>query len=107
MYLELDPGTQERRRAARGRARRVANTLPDVNPDEILAQLDADTRAYLQILLNAGGGPSTTRSRAPTQRYDQTAAQDLRETFKRFEPTARDGETITACSSSAARTSGA
>ena len=33
----------------------VANTLPDVNPDEVLGSLDADTRDYLRILLNAGG----------------------------------------------------
>ena len=33
----------------------VANTLPDVNADEVLSSLDADTRAYLRILLNAGG----------------------------------------------------
>ena len=63
MYLALDPGTA-RRRGARRRPRRVANTLPDVNGDEFLAELDGDTRAYLRILLNAGGPPSTTRPRA-------------------------------------------
>ena len=31
-----------------------SNTLPDVNPDEILATLDADTRDYLRVLLSAG-----------------------------------------------------
>jgi phospholipid/cholesterol/gamma-HCH transport system substrate-binding protein len=64
---------------------RVANTLPDVNPDQVLAQLDADTRDYLRILLNAGG----------TAFDDDTAQPDLRETFKRFEPTARDGKRLT------------
>ena len=34
---------------------RVANTLPDVNADEVLSALDADTRDYLRILLNAAG----------------------------------------------------
>ena len=74
---------------------RVANTLPDVNADEFLAQLDTDTRAYLQILLNAGGTTFDDKVTGADKRYDQTAAQDLREVFKRFEPTARDGEKIT------------
>ena len=73
----------------------VANTLPDVNTDEILAELDGDTRAYLQILLNAGGTAFDDKATGADTRYTQTAAQDLRETFKRFEPTARDGERIT------------
>jgi phospholipid/cholesterol/gamma-HCH transport system substrate-binding protein len=73
----------------------VANTFPDVNTDEFLAQLDSDTRAYLQILLNAGGTAFDDKITGADKRYDQTAAQDLRETFKRFEPTARDGRRIT------------
>ena len=55
MYLALDPGTRARARCPRAARVQVANTLPDVNSDEFLAQLDSDTRAYLQILLNAGG----------------------------------------------------
>ena len=74
----------------------VANTLPDVNSDEFLAQLDSDTRAYLQILLNAGGTAFDDQATGADQRYQQTAEQDLREVFKRFEPTARDGKKITA-----------
>ena len=86
---------------------RVANTLPDVNSDEFLAQLDSDTRAYLQILLNAGGTAFDDQVTGADQRYQQTAAQDLREVFKRFEPTARDGKKITRrARRSAARTSG-
>ena len=67
-----------------------------MNSDEFLAQLDSDTRAYLQILLNAGGTAFDDEVTGADQRYQQTAAQDLREVFKRFEPTARDGKKITA-----------
>ena len=66
-----------------------------MNADEILAELDGDTRAYLQILLNAGGTAFDDKATGADKRFQQTAEQDLRETFKRFEPTARDGEQIT------------
>jgi phospholipid/cholesterol/gamma-HCH transport system substrate-binding protein len=95
MYLALDPGTRSSGELPEGGSVRVANTLPDVNSDEFLAQLDTDTRAYLQILLNAGGTTFDDKVTGAEARYDQTAAQDLREVFKRFEPTARDGEKIT------------
>jgi phospholipid/cholesterol/gamma-HCH transport system substrate-binding protein len=73
----------------------VSNTLPDVNGDEILAELDEDTRAYLRVLLNAGGTAFDDEATGAASEYDQTAAQDLRETFKRFEPLARDGRRLT------------
>jgi phospholipid/cholesterol/gamma-HCH transport system substrate-binding protein len=95
MYLALDPGNRRAGALPEGGRVRVANTLPDVNSDEFLAQLDTDTRAYLQILLNAGGTTFDDKATGADARYDQTAAQDLREVFKRFEPTARDGEKIT------------
>jgi phospholipid/cholesterol/gamma-HCH transport system substrate-binding protein len=85
MYLSLDPGTPSAGRLREGQRVRVANTLPDVNPDEVLAGLDTDTRAYLQVLLNAGGQALG----------DERASADLRETFKRFEPTARYGKRVT------------
>lgn len=85
MFLALDPGTESAGEVPEGGRVRVANTLQDVNADEILAQLDGDTRTYLQILLSSGG----------TAFDDETAQQDLREVFKRFEPTARDGALIT------------
>jgi phospholipid/cholesterol/gamma-HCH transport system substrate-binding protein len=85
MYLSLDPGTPESGRLPEGGRVRVGNTLPDVNLDEVLAGLDADTRAYLQVLLNAGGQALG----------DEEASADLRETFKRFEPTARSGKRVT------------
>jgi phospholipid/cholesterol/gamma-HCH transport system substrate-binding protein len=95
MYLALDPGNKRAGELPEGGRVRVANTLPDVNADEFLAQLDSDTRAYLQILLNAGGTTFDDKVTGADTRYHQTAAQDLREVFKRFEPTSRDGEKIT------------
>ncbi len=95
MFLALDPGTAEAGDLPEGGRVRVANTLPDVNADEILASLDGDTRDYLRILLNAGGTAFDDEESGSAGRYDQTAEQDLREAFKRFEPTARDGERFT------------
>jgi phospholipid/cholesterol/gamma-HCH transport system substrate-binding protein len=95
MFLALDPGTEQAGELPEGGRVRVANSLPDVNADEILAQLDGDTRAYLEILLNAGGTAFDDEATGAAERYDQSAQQDLRETFKRFEPTARDGAKIT------------
>jgi phospholipid/cholesterol/gamma-HCH transport system substrate-binding protein len=107
MYLSLDPGTRAAGEVPEGGTVRVANTLPDVNSDQVLAQLDADTRAYLQILLNSGGtafddqraqDEQLESSGAPGSEdvsREQSAAQDLRETFKRFEPTARYGRRFT------------
>ena len=43
MFLELDPGNPRAGEIEEGGRVRAANTLPDVNADEILASLDADT----------------------------------------------------------------
>jgi phospholipid/cholesterol/gamma-HCH transport system substrate-binding protein len=79
MYMELDPGSPKAGTMKAEGTIPVGNTAPDVNPDEVFAELDADTRAYLRILLNSG-------SRA----FEGDAPAELRETFKRFEPTGRD-----------------
>jgi phospholipid/cholesterol/gamma-HCH transport system substrate-binding protein len=92
MILALDPGTPEAGEIEEGERVPVRNTLPDVSPDQVLSSLDADTRAYLRILLNAGGTAFRDTKSADT---GQTAAQDLRETFKRFEPTARYSKRLT------------
>ncbi len=84
MYLSLDPGTPAAGEIPEGGRVPVDNTLPDVNPDEILASLDGDTRDYLRILLNSG---------AQALSGDNPAR--LRQTLKRFEPTTRDTERIT------------
>jgi phospholipid/cholesterol/gamma-HCH transport system substrate-binding protein len=83
MYLQLDPGTRSAGELSEGDRIEVSNTLPDVNPDEVLSALDRDTRDYLRVLLNAGA-----------EGLDGNAA-NLRETFKRFEPTGRDIRAIT------------
>lgn len=80
MYLALDPGTKAAGAIPSGGTIPVVNTLPDVNPDEVLASLDSDTRDYLQILVNAGGEAFS----------DKNASANLRQTFKRFEPTNRN-----------------
>ena len=95
MYLSLDPGTEQAGEIPEGGRVAVYNTLPDINADEVLAQLDDDTRAYLRVLLNAGGIAFDDEATGADATYDQTAAQDLRETFKRFEPISRDGKRIT------------
>ena len=70
----------------------VANTLPDVNPDEVLAALDADTRDYLKLLLNGAGAGLEGRG------------DDLREVLRRFEPTHRDLARVTRGRRAAQRT---
>jgi phospholipid/cholesterol/gamma-HCH transport system substrate-binding protein len=77
MTLELDPGSG-RRQIAEGSTVALAGTQPNVQPDEILATLDGDTRAYLQLLLNAGAEGLGGRG------------EELSEGLRRFEPTARD-----------------
>jgi phospholipid/cholesterol/gamma-HCH transport system substrate-binding protein len=85
MYIEMDPGTSSAGSLPGGSTLPVSNTMPDVNLDEILSSLDSDTRSYLQILLGAGGQAFGTKN----------ASQDLRKTFKRFEPTANYTAQIT------------
>ncbi len=59
MFIELNPGSKNAPMAKPGFTIPVSNTLPDINVDEILASLDSDTRAYLDLLVNgAGHGPA-------------------------------------------------
>jgi phospholipid/cholesterol/gamma-HCH transport system substrate-binding protein len=76
MFLEVDPG--EGKPLSDGGRIQVSNTLPDIDPDEFLAALDADTRDYLKLLLNGARGGLQNR------------AGDLNAVLKRFEPTYRD-----------------
>jgi phospholipid/cholesterol/gamma-HCH transport system substrate-binding protein len=80
MLVEMNPGTPGSGQLKQDGTIPVSQTAPDVNLDEILSSLDADTRAYLTILLNAGGQAFST----------QSFPADLRQTFKRFEPTNKD-----------------
>jgi phospholipid/cholesterol/gamma-HCH transport system substrate-binding protein len=54
MVIEVDPGTSEEQ-FAEGDTIPLSQTQTQVQPDEILATLDADTRAYLKLLINDGG----------------------------------------------------
>ena len=83
MFLEVNPGSDSAPVAKRNFTISIRNTLPDVNPDEILSALDADTRAYLQLLVNGLG-----------KGLDQRG-NDLQEVFRRFEPTHRDLARVT------------
>ena len=78
MFIELNPGTKDAPLAKEGFVIPVANTLPDVNPDEILAGLDADTRDYIRLLLDGAG------------KGLKDNGDDLQEVLRRFEPTYRD-----------------
>ncbi len=77
MVAELTPGTKEAGELGEGERIPASQTLPDVNLDEILASLDADTRDYLRLLLGDGAQGLKGNGRA------------LARTIRRFEPTAR------------------
>jgi phospholipid/cholesterol/gamma-HCH transport system substrate-binding protein len=60
MFIELqpppdDPNGAHSPVAPAGYTIPISNTNPVVNPDEILASLDSDTRAYLDLLVNGAG----------------------------------------------------
>ena len=78
MFVDLEPGSDDAPAAKAGYTIPIANTAPDVNPDEILAELDTDTRDYLKLLIGDAG------------RGLQGRGLDLRELLRRFEPTHRD-----------------
>jgi phospholipid/cholesterol/gamma-HCH transport system substrate-binding protein len=78
MFIELNPGTKNAPLAKPGFTISVSNTLPDINLDEVLASLDGDTRAYLDLLVNSAGQGLKGRS------------NDLAAVLQKFEPTHRD-----------------
>jgi phospholipid/cholesterol/gamma-HCH transport system substrate-binding protein len=60
MAIEMEPGRPDPSLPHRGRLEDgdtlpIENTRPNVNPDQVLAALDADTRPYLEAFVNAGG----------------------------------------------------
>jgi phospholipid/cholesterol/gamma-HCH transport system substrate-binding protein len=77
MVVELDPGS-EGEPVADGATIPVTQTESQVQSDQVLASLDGDTRAYLQLLLEGGG------------RGLGGNGEELAAVLKRFEPTARD-----------------
>jgi phospholipid/cholesterol/gamma-HCH transport system substrate-binding protein len=78
MTLEIDPGSDQPE-VKEGSTIPLAQTQPNVQPDQILASLDGDTRSYLQLLLQAAGEGLRGQN-----------GPKLAASFKRFAPTARD-----------------
>ena len=81
MFVEVDPG--HGKPVPDGGRITVANSLPDINPDEIYSALDADTRPYLKLLVVGAGKGLESRG------------GDLREVFRRLEPIHRDLARVT------------
>ncbi len=94
MYLALDPGTASAGALPDGGTLGLASTQPDVDVDQILSSLDADTRTYLLLLLSGGAdafnGKGATAS-SPSARTAATLAAD----FKRFAPLDRSALSFT------------
>ena len=82
MTIEVSQGTPSAGRLKSGETIPLSQTAPNINFDEFLAGLDADTRAYLQELLAGAGEGLDHNGRA------------LSATLKRFEPAARYGDEI-------------
>ena len=76
MFLEVDPGDSQEMQE--NDTIKIDNTAPDINPDEFLGALDADTRDYLRLLISGAGKGLKGRG------------GDLQETFARFGPLHRD-----------------
>lgn len=82
MVAELDPGSAAGgHRLHSGAALGEADTLPTVNFDEILAQLDTDTRAELMDLITNGG-----------EALSGKGGRELGNVFRDFDPLSRDVE---------------
>jgi phospholipid/cholesterol/gamma-HCH transport system substrate-binding protein len=79
MYVELNPGTHNAPMAKPGFTIPVSATNPVVDPDEILSSLDADTRQYLELLVNGAG-----------QGLQGKGGSELAQVLERFLPTHRD-----------------
>jgi phospholipid/cholesterol/gamma-HCH transport system substrate-binding protein len=77
MTIEVDPGTAGKQ-VEEGATLPLASSQPNVQPDQILASLDGDTRSFLQLLLQAASQGLGDNGRK------------LAAGLKRFEPFARD-----------------
>lgn len=80
--IEVNPGDPSAGKLNSGETLPLSQTAPNVNFDEFLAGLDAETRAYLQLLL-AGAGKGFGNN-----------GPAFAATLKRFEPAARLGSEI-------------
>lgn len=81
MVVEVDPGTQSSPQVKENSTIPLASTQPQVNPDEFLASLDADTQQFLKLLLANGA-----EALDPEQGRDVKLSNALR----RLDPLARD-----------------
>lgn len=79
MFIELAPGPGNAPVVKPGYTIPVANTNPDIDVDEILSSLDADSRSYLQLLINGAGAGLADHG-----------GTELAQVLERFEPTHRD-----------------
>ena len=77
MTIEIDPG-QKGQEVQEGSTVPLANSEPNVNPDQILASLDGDTQSFLQLLLQGGAQGLYGHS------------EQLSAGLRRFDPTVRD-----------------
>jgi phospholipid/cholesterol/gamma-HCH transport system substrate-binding protein len=77
MTIEIDPG-QSSKEVKEGSTVPLANTQPNVNPDQILASLDGDTQSFLQLLLQGGAQGLYGHS------------EQLSAGLRRFDPTVHD-----------------
>ncbi len=93
MYLALDRGTPSAGPVPNNGLLTTANTSPDIDVDQILASLDADSRNYLLLLL-AGGSQAFRDPGNPGPAPSPAAVSDLQGVFKRFAPLNRDTETF-------------
>jgi phospholipid/cholesterol/gamma-HCH transport system substrate-binding protein len=80
--IEVNPGDASAGKLNSGETVPLEQTAPNVNFDEFLAGLDAETRAYLQLLLAGAGKGFENNGTA------------FAATLKRFEPAARLGREI-------------
>lgn len=82
MFIDMNRGHPAEGAMAEGSMVPLGRTKPTVNFDEFLSVLDADTRNYLQLLMNGAGEGLDGRG------------EDLRAGFKRFAPTGKYGVRI-------------
>ena len=94
MYLALYPGTPSAGVIPPGGTLGLAGTQPDVDVDQILSSLDADTRSYLLLLLSGGAEMFNGRG-ASNDRPSPASAAALAALLKRFGPTDRDALSFT------------
>lgn len=85
MTIEVDPGVSDVDVEA-GSTLPLSSTLPNVNPDEVLAALDADTQAFLKLLVSGGGEALDP---------EQGRGVKLSNALRQFEPLARNIKDIT------------